>query len=46
MEKKMKFLKATSIYKLIEGANEIKLTKEDVVELVQLPDCYILIYFG
>lgn len=46
MEKQMKFLKANSIYKLVEGANEIKLTKEDVVELVQLPDCYILIYFG
>lgn len=46
MEKKMKFLKATSVYKLVEGANEIKLKKEDVVELVQLPDCYILIYFG
>lgn len=45
MEKKMKFLKATSVYKLVEGANEIKLKKEDVVELVQLPDCYILIYF-
>ena len=46
MEKKMKFIKASSIYKLVDGVNEIGIKKEDIVNLLQLPDCYVLIYFG
>lgn len=42
----MKFIKATSVHKLVAGANEMKIQKEDIVNILQLPNCYVLIYFG
>lgn len=46
MEKKLQTIQATTISKLIAGANEIGIKKEDIVEIVTIPNGYILIYFG
>ena len=46
MEKKLKTLQASSINKIIAGANEIGIKKEDIVEIITIPNGYILIYFG
>lgn len=46
MEKKLKTLQASSINRIIAGANEIGIKKEDIVDIVTVPNGYILIYFG
>lgn len=46
MEKKLKMLQASSINKIVTGANEIGIKKEDIVDIVTIPNGYILIYFG
>lgn len=46
MEKKLKTFQASSINKIIAGANEIGIKKEDIVDIITIPNGYILIYFG
>lgn len=46
MEKKLQTIQASNINKLVAGANELKLKKEDIVDIVAIPNGYILIYFG
>ena len=46
MEKKLKTLQASSINRIIARANEIGIKKEDIVDIVTIPNGYILIYFG
>ena len=46
MEKKFQTIQASSINKLVAGANELCLKKEDIVDIVTIPNGYILIYFG
>ena len=46
MEKKLKIIQASNITQLIAGANELSLTKEDIVDIITIPNGYILIYFG
>ena len=46
MEKKLKTFQASNINQLIAGANELELTKEDIVDIITIPNGYILIYFG
>lgn len=46
MEKTLKTIQATTISKLIAGANEYGLKKEDIVDIITIPNGYILIYFG
>jgi hypothetical protein len=46
MEKTLKTIQATTISKLIAGANEYELKKEDIVDIITIPNGYILIYFG
>lgn len=46
-EKKMKTLgPAPSIARLVKGANEELIKKEDIVEILPVPNGYMLIYFG
>ena len=46
MDKKMGFIKARTIYELVDSVNEKGIKKEDIVNMMCLSDCYILIYFG
>ena len=46
MEKKLKPLQASSINRIITGANEMGIKKEDIVDIITIPNGYILIYFG
>lgn len=46
MEKKLKTFQASNINKLVIGANELGLTKDDIVNIITIPNGYILIYFG
>lgn len=46
MEKKFQTIQASNINKLISGANELELTKDDIVDIITIPNGYILIYFG
>lgn len=46
MEKELKTVQATTINKLIVGANELGIKKEDIVDIVTIQNGYILIYFG
>lgn len=46
MEKSFKTIQASNINKLVAGANELGIKKEDVVDIVTIPNGYILIYFG
>ena len=46
MEKKFQTIQASNINKLVAGANELELKKEDIVDIVTIPNGYILIYFG
>lgn len=46
MEKKLNAFQASSINKLMSGANELELKKEDIVDIITIPNGYILIYFG
>ena len=46
MEKKFQTIQASNINKLVAEANELKLKKEDIVDIVTIPNGYILIYFG
>ena len=47
MEKKMLMLGPTNNLKvLIKEANDLLIKKEDIVDIVTIPNGYILIYFG
>ena len=46
MEKKFQTIQASNINKIVTGANELGLKKEDIVDIVTIPNGYILIYFG
>lgn len=46
MEKTLKTVQATTIKKLIAGANELEIKKEDIVDIITIQNGYILIYFG
>ena len=46
MEKKLQTVQASNINKLVAGANELGIKKEDIVDIVIIPNGYILIYFG
>lgn len=46
MEKTLKTVQATTIKKLIAGANELGIKKEDIVDIITIQNGYILIYFG
>ena len=46
MEKRFQTIQASNINKLVAEANELKLKKEDIVDIVTIPNGYILIYFG
>lgn len=46
MEKKLNTFQASNINKLVSGANELELKKEDIVDIIAIPNGYILIYFG
>lgn len=46
-EKVMKILgPANNIATLVKGANEKEIKKEDIVEILSIPNGYMLIYFG
>ena len=46
MGKKLQTIQAANINKLITVANELEIKKEDIVDIVTIPNGYILIYFG
>lgn len=46
MEKELKTIQASNINKIVAGANELGITKEDIVDIITIPNGYILIYFG
>lgn len=46
MEKELKVIKAPNIDRLISGANELGIKKEDIVNIITIPNGYVLIYFG
>ena len=46
MGKKLRTIQAANINKLIARANELGIQKEDIVDIVTIPNGYILIYFG
>lgn len=46
MEKKLQIIQASNINKLVSGANELGIQKDDIVDIVTIPNGYILIYFG
>ena len=46
MEKKLQTIQASNINRLIAGANELEITKDDIVDIITIPNGYILIYFG
>lgn len=46
MEKKFQTIQASNINKLVSGANELGIKKEDIVDIITIPNGYILIYFG
>ena len=46
MGKKFRTIQAPNISKLITGANELGIQKEDIVDIITIPNGYILIYFG
>lgn len=46
MEKEIKTIQASNINKIVAGANEIGIKKEDIVDIITIPNGYILIYFG
>jgi hypothetical protein len=46
MEKKFQTIQASNINKLVAGANELGLKKGDIVNIITIPNGYILIYFG
>ena len=46
MEKEIKTIQASNINKIVAGANEIGIKKEDIVDINTIPNGYILIYFG
>lgn len=46
MEKKLRTIQAPNISKLISRANELGIQKEDIVDIITIPNGYILIYFG
>ena len=45
MEKRFKIIQASNINKIVAGANELGLKKEDIVDIITIPNGYILIYF-
>ena len=46
MGKKLLTNQASNINKIVAGANELGIQKEDIVDIVTIPNGYILIYFG
>lgn len=46
MEKKFQTIQASNINKLVSRANELGIKKEDIVDIITIPNGYILIYFG
>lgn len=42
----MRVIQASNINTLISGANELGITKEDIVDIITITNGYILIYFG
>lgn len=45
-EKKMQILGPANIKTLVREAQELNIQKEDVVEFIQLPNGFVLIYYG
>lgn len=46
MGKKLRTIQAPNVSKLIARANELGIQKEDIVDIITIPNGYILIYFG
>lgn len=46
MEKKFQTIQASNINKIVAGVNELGLKKEDIVDIITVPNGYILIYIG
>lgn len=46
MEKTLKTIQAPNINKLIAGANEFGIQKDDIVDIISITNGYILIYFS
>lgn len=45
-EKILKSLRSDTISKLVNGVNELEIKNEDIVEIVTIPNGYVLLYYG
>lgn len=45
-EKKMRYVGPATINQIVKTAQDLLIKREDVVEFIQLPEGFVLIYFG
>lgn len=45
-DKILKSLRSDTISKLVTGVNDLSIKKEDIVDIITIPNGYVLLYYG